>query len=507
MNKIITFILTATMLISSIPVFASGSYNILDTSPQISSQYITLSLSECIEKIRGLIDEINKMRKEGTVEDDYLISLAKYLYALDNKVSESDNGVGSDVESIVNEAEECVKSLKGDSANKAWAAVGVVRSSLNISPPENEVRYYHTKDIGNLKGFYDLYNHEWARAAIFDMSVGKYKGLFSGKTEPNEMGVAMFDPDGAITRAEFIAVVTRVLYSEVLATMPGVSAKLWYANNYDVAVAKGLIKESEFEFDDTLLNSPMPREEMALILVRACEQCGEYIRYLADTSEIPDYNLVSDPYKKSVLEAFSAGLIKGKNINGLFAPHDTLTRAESATVLFRLVKKTGITSNAVFDNNIPIVIHEWQYGRSRSDRNAREGDVFIKTTGEQIVLTKDQYGILGGGQGVAPDVGLSLSHGYGGNSIIGRDGTDNNGFRYDRETYGILVDSTGNDIFGQRYYINATTGEGYWKSEYQRLSENIPVPDRNGAYMDEVSPDSYHLYKWYGDVWVWNYIR
>lgn len=385
-----------------------------------------------------------------------------------------------------------------------YGTVNLETGQINQVETTKKAPVYYAQDIGNLKGFYDLGNHEWARPAIEDMSTGTYKGLFSGKTAPNEQGLAQFDPNGTMTRAEFITVVTRALYSDQLAGMPAVSGEFWYANNYDVAINNGLISESEFAFDKTTLNAPMPREEMALILVRACEQNGEFTGNTVQTSRIADFRSVSEPYRDSVLKAFSLGLIAGKDNRGTFDPHATLTRAEGATVLYRLVrqdKRVDVTPNDTQNNqgetvnvNSPITIEE---GKFRQNRNAREGDIFKKANGETVVLKKDQYGILGGGQGVAPDVGLNL-----GLKTVGENGISV--FIYDSKSHGKMLDSTGMVIQNQGYYINETTGEGHWGKEWVELRKNIPAPDRDGSYVGEVSSDSYKLWVWDGGSWISN---
>ena len=152
-----------------------------------------------------------------------------------------------------------VSSLSVSADNGTYNILDIIPNSktqTEINSESKKAPVYYAQDIGNLKGFYDLGSHEWARPAIEDMSTGTYKGLFSGKTAPNEQGLAQFDPNGTMTRAEFITVVTRALYSDQLANMPAVSGEYWYSNNYDVALDNGLIKDSEFKFDKTTLNAP-----------------------------------------------------------------------------------------------------------------------------------------------------------------------------------------------------------------------------------------------------------
>jgi hypothetical protein len=333
------------------------------------------------------------------------------------------------------------------------------------------------------------------------MSTGTYKGLFSGKTSPNEQGLAQFDPNGTMTRAEFITVVTRALYSDQLANMPAVSGEFWYTNNYEVALNKGLITESEFAFTKEVLNAPMPRQEMALILTRACDQMGEGTGTLVSTSRISDYNTVGSDYKTAVRIAFTKGLIAGKDTSGRFAPHDTLTRAEGATVLYRLVNKSkrvevGISTGGGTTTPVSSAITIYE-GQARYNRNAQEGDLFIKKDGTQIVLKKGPNGILGEGQGVAPDVGLL--------GQIGENGCDS--FRYKVADYGDWYSSVGEHLQNEDYYINPTTGEGHWGLEWQKLWEKYPVPNRDenpGSYDGQVSSDPYNLYVWKYGNWMPN---
>ena len=57
-----------------------------------------------------------------------------------------------------------------------------------------------------------------------------------------------------------------------------------------------------------------------------------------------------------------------------------------------------------------ITIYE---GQPRDNRLAREGDTFVKADGTEIVLAIGPHGVLGKGQGVAPDVGLMDYFGQG----------------------------------------------------------------------------------------------
>lgn len=335
--------------------------------------------------------------------------------------------------------------------------------------------------------FTDVDNNTWYYETV---SVMSEMGLFKGK------GNNLFCPNDTMTRAEFLTVTVRTIYPEKDITAK--EGQEWWQPVYWLAVSNGLITQNEYSFNSSTLNAPIPRQEMALILTRACDQMGEGTGTLVSTTRIADYNTVGSHYKDAVRIAFTKGLIAGKDNRGTFDPHATLTRAEGATVLYRLVnksKRVKVTVNTgggtTTPQNAAITIYE---GQARYNRNAQEGDIFVKKDGTQIVLKKGPNGILGEGQGVAPDVGLL--------GLVTEKGCD--GFGYKVADYGNWYDSTGEHLQGHNYWVNKTTGEGHWTKELHALAKKYPVPDRDGAYEGEVSSDPYSLWVWeYGD-WSYN---
>ena len=123
----------------------------------------------------------------------------------------------------------------------------------------------------DLKSFSDVPTTFWAHDAIMDMVS---RGMFAGTKAPDANGVGEFNPNGTMTRAQFITVITRYLYADKLAGMAKAEGDPWYANNYIVAVQEGLIKKSDFSMDAKVMNVGMSREEMAYVLVRAMEVMG-----------------------------------------------------------------------------------------------------------------------------------------------------------------------------------------------------------------------------------------
>lgn len=181
----------------------------------------------------------------------------------------------------------------------------------------------------NERAFSDVKKGSWYYDSVMAMT---RVGLFKGKTYETDDRLATFDPMGAMTRAEFIKVLTTYLCGCV----PGVAEPYWYSTYEAEARRQGLI--SDADFTDTL-DAPCTREEMAYLLINTvktfCESVGA-----VDGGYIPDYDSISPSYREAVRQTVYLGLITGKDDAHTFAPKATMTRAEAATVVSRLVEPT-----------------------------------------------------------------------------------------------------------------------------------------------------------------------
>lgn len=203
--------------------------------------------------------------------------------------------------------------------------------------------------------FSDVPQNHWGYSAITEMTS---RGLFSGTTVPID-GVGTFEPENPMTRAAFITVITRELYPEDVKNAE--SGDKWWSPYYSVALEKGLITEAEL--DNGILDVPMTREEMSMILVRSAEQKGESINKLVSDAQIADYSDVDDYYKLYVKECFSLGLIGGVDTQGTFDPKGTLNRAAAATVIYRLIDATK-RIEVVFSTDSEFEIHFIDVGQA-----------------------------------------------------------------------------------------------------------------------------------------------
>lgn len=190
-----------------------------------------------------------------------------------------------------------------------------------------------TASASDIKSFSDVPNAFWAHDAIMDMVD---RGMFTGTSTPVN-GVGTFSPDSVMTRAQFIVVLTRYLYGEQLASMQSSPGDTWYTNNYRIALEKKLLSPEELDNGD--IQKPCTRQEMAMMLTRAAKQLnGETAKQLVHESRIPDYATIDEYYRDYVIQAYSMGMITGTDSKGTFSPLGVLSRAQGATVIYRLVE-------------------------------------------------------------------------------------------------------------------------------------------------------------------------
>ncbi len=183
----------------------------------------------------------------------------------------------------------------------------------------------------SVKSFSDVPKSYWGYETIMRMAE---EGIFKGTTEPVN-GVAKFSPEDDMTRAEFITASLRATFTE--ASDIGNDSKVWWRKYYYFALEEGILIRGEL--DDGQLDEPMTREEMAMIMVRCVEAMGEKLAQRIKWTQIPDYSEIDTYFKYYVRDCYSYGLLCGIDDDGTFDPKATLTRAEAATVICRLIDK------------------------------------------------------------------------------------------------------------------------------------------------------------------------
>ncbi len=146
-------------------------------------------------------------------------------------------------------------------------------------------------------------------------------------------GTYQFQPNGLVTRAEFIKMLDETfgLTATTTINFSDVKSTDWFYPYFAKAAAQGYL----LNYGNSVSpNGQLTREEATTLLVRYLGLLGSE---KAPASTFSDYSAISDHYKDAVLTAVQAGLITGYNEGGktLFKPKGTLTRAEALTILYR----------------------------------------------------------------------------------------------------------------------------------------------------------------------------
>ncbi len=172
--------------------------------------------------------------------------------------------------------------------------------------------------------FDDVKTH-WAKAFVMKMYSA---GIVSGVTEK------LFEPDRAVTRAEFAALIARTLkLSENSGDkFSDVESGSWYESSVNACADAGIISgfDGKFRPDDTIT-----RFEMAVVISNAytylekAEKSGG-IEKFADKEEMPEWA------KSAVDLCVSAGIVSGMT-DDTFDGESTATRAQAAVVLSKLI--------------------------------------------------------------------------------------------------------------------------------------------------------------------------
>jgi len=152
----------------------------------------------------------------------------------------------------------------------------------------------------------------------------------------------LFTPQGNMTRAMFVQVLANMesvdlaVYETVSSTFGDVSSTAWYFAAIEWAAGQGLVQG--VGNDNFAPSTPITREQMAVMLhnyvvSRNIELPQDTTRTFTDQDDISYWAV------DGVLAIQAAGIIMGRP-DGRFAPRDTATRAEVATIFARFLEAT-----------------------------------------------------------------------------------------------------------------------------------------------------------------------
>lgn len=217
-----------------------------------------------------------------------------------------------------------------DKSTKQWSYMGgkVQATSKTLTFPLTGSGYYGvlegSKHYSDLEKVYPL-----ARRAI---------EVLSAHHKVNGTSDTTYSPDRAMTRAEFVAVLARVMNWEQKSytnRFTDVSAEDWFAGFVGTAEQLGVAKGAYGKFNPHAL---VTREEMVVMLMRA-HKLQHAESTLKNTAFVDDES-ISSWAKQAVYEAKALGFVDGVGSNR-FAPKLNTKRADMAVLFYNYMKNTA----------------------------------------------------------------------------------------------------------------------------------------------------------------------
>ena len=151
------------------------------------------------------------------------------------------------------------------------------------------------------------------------------RGILNGKSE------GIFDPYGSLTIAETIALAAKLHKGYYTGSMQFPDASPWYAPYLDYALENGIPAGGYRN-----MNAAATRSDFAVLIAGGLpDEALTALNRVADGA-IPDV-FESYSYGQAVYRLYRAGVLTGLDSNGTYYPGRTLTRAEAATLISRVV--------------------------------------------------------------------------------------------------------------------------------------------------------------------------
>jgi len=153
-------------------------------------------------------------------------------------------------------------------------------------------------------------------------------------------GDGKFTPERAVTRAEFVAMLSRLsgdaLPKNSSVAFSDVAKDAWYAPYVAWAAEKSYVNGTT----ETIFSpgAQITREQMATIIARFAEAEGYALGGSGTAASFADGDKISGYAKDAVDILSKAGILSGRS-GGVFAPQDSATRAECSKVLSVLLYK------------------------------------------------------------------------------------------------------------------------------------------------------------------------
>ncbi|SNX53601.1 S8 family serine peptidase [Thermoanaerobacterium sp. RBIITD] len=217
-----------------------------------------------------------------------------------------------------------------------WESVGGTVDTTNNTVTVNLTHFSEYALMAKDINFSDTASN-WAKD---DIKVLASRDIISGYEDNT------FKPDKAVTRAEFISMLTRALAIDGnnanIPSFKDVKSSDWYYGAVEAAKQVGLT--SGYEDGTFRPNAEISRQEMTAMIVNAL-RANKVAQFLptgnaAELNKFRDNGKVQDWAKDSMAIGVINGLIQGTDSETL-SPDGTSTRAMAAAMILRMLKQLG----------------------------------------------------------------------------------------------------------------------------------------------------------------------
>ncbi len=209
---------------------------------------------------------------------------------------------------------------------------GAIAAPTVIPPQKTPVEVKPTETDG-VKVFNDLAATHWAHERIMELYE---KGIVNGTGENS------FEPEGDVTRDQYLAMLIRAFGFETEkgeASFTDVSEDEWY---YDIIMTAQKLGITDGYADGSFgVGRSITREEMAVMAYRSAEKAGLLISKDMGDTVWNDAGEISEFATEAVSALNKAGIIKGISEDE-FSPKTTATRAQAAVIISRILEVSAI---------------------------------------------------------------------------------------------------------------------------------------------------------------------
>ena len=203
-------------------------------------------------------------------------------------------------------------------------------------------------------------------------------GILSG------YGDNIMAPNDSVTVAQAVTILCRVLHvsGQGDTSRLGIPAGAWYAADAAKAVYAGLLNDR----DAGTLDKPILRGSAFVLFDRAF-QIGEADPDRAVLNQFSDTGYLTGEEQRAAASLVSAGILKG-NDQGKLTPDKTLTRAEFATILYRLVDRFTTAADYPNDGSNGVLTGDGALNQITA------GSLWFDTTASQVSISNTSADLI-----------------------------------------------------------------------------------------------------------------